>query len=50
MLLFFAETTLIAADEPPASVVTATVSAVAASAGFVSPHRSAASWNGITAL
>ena len=40
---FFADTTLIAADEPPSSVVIETVSAVAASAGLVRPQRSAAS-------
>ena len=47
---FFAETTAIAAEEPPASVAIDTVNAVAASAGFVSPHRRAASLKGITAL
>ena len=47
---FFAETTAIAAEDPPASVEIATVNAVAASAGLVKPHRSAASLKGITAL
>jgi len=50
MLLFFAETTLIAALDPPCSVCTETVRAVAASAGLVNPHKRAASLNGITAL
>ena len=50
MFPFFAETTAIAAEEPPASVAIETVNAVAASAGFVSPHRRAASLNGMTAL
>ena len=50
MFPFFAETTAIAAADPPASVEIETVNAVAASAGFVNPHRSAASLKGITAL